>query len=107
MLLDDVSTLDEVRHIRRTDGQRYRPCLLSNDARTMERTAARRRMQEEDVERLRGELRKAFDRGQILDARSRGWQVALADAQTVRWSPASAQLSFQHRRVQGRTSLLA
>jgi len=33
--------------------------------------------------------------------RAQGWEKTLAGAQSVRWTPASANLSFQHRRVQG------
>ena len=42
-----------------------------------------------------------MERGKVVDARAHGWQKALADAQSVRWLPASANLSFQHRRVPG------
>lgn len=35
----------------------------------------------------------------VLDAREDGWKAALAAVRSVRWSPAAAQLVFQHRRV--------
>jgi hypothetical protein len=54
-----------------------------------------------DIARLQAGFRKAVDQGKVVDARSQGWQEALDEAQTVRWTPASAKLSFQHRRVQG------
>ena len=54
-----------------------------------------------DIARLQAGFRKAVDQGKVVDARSQGWQEALDEAQTVRWAPASAKLSFQHRRVQG------
>ena len=42
-----------------------------------------------------------MERGKIVDARAHGWQKVLADTQSIRWIPASANLSFQHRRVPG------
>jgi len=48
---------------------------------------------------LRAAFHAAFERGTLVDARGQDWQETLADAQSVRWIPASANLSFQHRRV--------
>jgi hypothetical protein len=44
---------------------------------------------------------RAADRGQILDARNDDWAAAAASAQSVRWQPEDARLSYQHRRVDG------
>jgi hypothetical protein len=35
----------------------------------------------------------------VVNARDDGWKAALEQARSVRWSPAAAQLVFQHRRV--------
>jgi sialidase-1 len=37
--------------------------------------------------------------GLVVDARADGWKTALAQARSVRWSPADSKLVFQHRRV--------
>ncbi|MHB8974859.1 MAG: glycosyl hydrolase [Pirellulaceae bacterium] len=102
VLLDDVTTLDEVRRIQAllADGTVLVCCRTLPEQWSALQPVADGEA-EEDVRQLRARLREALDRGKILDARSRGWQGALADAQTVRWIPAAAQLSFQHRRVQG------
>jgi hypothetical protein len=55
----------------------------------------------DEVATLREDFRLAQERGKVIDARAQSWEAALADAQSVCWTPASAQLSFQHRRVQG------
>jgi hypothetical protein len=52
-------------------------------------------------ETLRPAIAAAVGRGKLVDARDRGWREALADARSVGWLPASANLSFQHRRVAG------
>ncbi|MBM3790649.1 MAG: hypothetical protein FJW35_09920, partial [Acidobacteria bacterium] len=48
-------------------------------------------------------LREGFARleasGMIADARAGGWKAALAQARSVCWSPAEANLVFQHRRL--------
>lgn len=44
-------------------------------------------------------LRERFTKLPIEDARAEGWKAALAAVRSVRWSPAAAQLVFQHRRV--------
>ncbi|NUQ63510.1 MAG: hypothetical protein HUU20_13610 [Pirellulales bacterium] len=54
-----------------------------------------------DAAPLQEAFRTAIRRGKVIDARTQGWQTALDDGQSVRWIPASANLSFQHRRVQG------
>ncbi|MBM3861985.1 MAG: hypothetical protein FJ395_20365 [Verrucomicrobia bacterium] len=35
----------------------------------------------------------------VVDARAEGWKAALVAIRSVRWSPAAAQLVFQHRRI--------
>ncbi len=53
------------------------------------------------AQRLQDRLQQAEMTGKIVDVRSEAWSSALANARSVRWVPAAAQLSFQHRRVRG------
>ncbi len=54
-----------------------------------------------DLSALRERFETALGQGRVIDARTNGWQAALARSQSVTWRPASASLSYQHRRVTG------
>jgi hypothetical protein len=96
VLIGDVRTRDEAQRILELveGGAVLVCCHTMPDDWSALRDAA-------DTEGLRPALRTAIERGKVVDARAQGWQKALFDAQSVRWVPASANLSFQHRRVQG------
>lgn len=100
VLIDDVRTPDEARRILElVDAGVVLVCCRGMPERwTALRPAAGTAG---DIAGLRAGFRRAVDRGKIVDARTKGWQAALAEAQSVRWAPASAKLSFQHRRIQG------
>jgi hypothetical protein len=51
--------------------------------------------------RMRDQFEAARSRGRIVDARIAGWRKALDDVRSVRWTPETAKLVFQHRRVKG------
>ncbi len=53
------------------------------------------------TERLQARLQQAEADGKILDVRSGGWSIAVTNVRSIRWAPAAARLSFQHRRVDG------
>ncbi len=96
VLIDDVRTLDEARRILElVEGGGILVCCraMPSDWAVLRNAG--------DSERLREGFRAALERGKVVDARTEGWQAALADAQSVHWAPVSAKLSFQHRRVQG------
>ena len=100
VLLEDVPTLDEARRLLELmrDGASLVCCRTMPDEWTCAAGGAGTRL-------TIGPLRAGFPRGararEDRGCPSAGWKAALADAQSVRWTPASAQLSFQHRRVQG------
>ena len=96
VLIDDVRTPDEARRILElVQGGIVLVCCHSMpDDWSAVRDSA-------DAEGLRSAFRTAIENGKVVDARAQGWQKALTDAQSVRWLPASANLSFQHRRVSG------
>jgi hypothetical protein len=50
-------------------------------------------------EPMRVRFAAAQAEGRVMAARTHGWPAALANAQSVRWSPATTHLVFQHRRV--------
>jgi hypothetical protein len=54
-----------------------------------------------DPSPLRARFQAAVDRGRVIDARAGSWKAALSAAQSVKWLPADATLSYQHRRVDG------
>jgi len=96
VLIGDVRTRDEARRITELveGGALLVCCHTMPDEWSALRDAA-------DAEGSRPALRGAIESGKVVDARIQGRQKALADAQSVRWLPASANLSFQHRRVHG------
>lgn len=96
LLLGDVPTAEEADRILEllADGTTLICCHSLPEEWSACRDAALR-------EKLRPAVAEAVRRGRVVDARGRGWREALADARSVRWLPASANLSFQHRRVAG------
>jgi hypothetical protein len=55
----------------------------------------------DDAAGLRERFAAALTAGRVADATAQGWQAALAELQSVRWSPPSTNLVFQRRRVSG------
>jgi hypothetical protein len=55
----------------------------------------------DDAHSLRERFAAALTAGRVVDATAQGWQAALAELQSARWSPPSTNLVFQHRRVMG------
>jgi hypothetical protein len=100
-LLDDVPTVDEVRHIRRLleSGVKIMCCRALPD----EWSAFN--LQESDQTAKADALLRSFHaaeaRGQVVDARADRWRAAVEQARSVRWIPSDASLTFQHRRVKG------
>lgn len=100
VLIDDVRSLDEARHIL---------TLLGNDTvlvccHTLPEDWTGLRHAGDDAgecERLRAAFRDLAARGKIKDFREQGWREVLRQARSVSWLPATAQLTFQHRRVRG------
>jgi hypothetical protein len=52
-----------------------------------------------NAESLRQRFARAQSEGCVVDARAIGWKTALAQARSVDWSPQTAPLVYQHRRV--------
>lgn len=52
-----------------------------------------------EAETLRQRFARAQGEGRVVDARATGWKAALAQTRSVEWSPNSAPLVYQHRRV--------
>jgi hypothetical protein len=99
-LIADVRTLDEARRI--LELAEAGAVLVCCCTMPQEWTALRELgTPSQDIERLRTGFRQASADGRLIDARKLGWQAALTGAQSVRWIPASANLTFQHRRIQG------
>jgi sialidase-1 len=95
VLLDELKTLADAAHIL---------ALLDTGARVVcahslpEQWPALRALAEQP---MRVRFAAAQAEGRVLDARTNGWSAALTKAQSVRWSPATTNLVFQHRRVSG------
>jgi hypothetical protein len=52
-----------------------------------------------NAESLRQRFARAQGEGRVVDARATGWKTALAQTRSVEWSPNTASLVYQHRRV--------
>ncbi len=93
-LLEDIRTVEEAERIL---------TLLDRGARLIccDRLPGRwSALQTPAGARLSARFESAGARGQVIDARTAGWEKALDDVRSVRWTPAAARLVFQHRRVE-------
>jgi hypothetical protein len=92
-LLDELKTLEEARRVLQfLDAG---ACLLACKSLPSDWPALR----ESDAEFLRQRFAEAQTQGRLVDARADGWKTTLDKVRSVRWTPATAKLVFQHRRV--------
>lgn len=92
-LLDEVKTLEEARRVLQflDAGARLLACksLPSDWA----------GLREASAESVRQRYAQAQTEGRLVDARADGWRIALDKVRSVQWTPDTAKLVFQHRRV--------
>ena len=93
VFLDDVRTLDEARHIADlvTDGVTLVCCRAMPEEWSVFEGA-----QDSDAS---ASLLEQLGKAPVVDARADGWQKALRDSQSVRWT-SEADITYQHRRVE-------
>jgi len=94
-LLDEVKTPDEARLVLQVLDMGGR--LLACKSMPSEWPA----LQEAGAEPLRQRCAQAQSEGRIVDVCAKGWNSAIEQVRSVQWTPASANLVFQHRRVLG------
>ena len=92
-LLDEVKTLEEARCVLQFLDAGAR--LLACKSMPSDWPALR----EAGAESLRRRYAQAQTEGRVVDARADGWKTTLDKVRSVRWTPASSKLVFQHRRV--------
>ena len=92
-LLDEVKTLEEARRVLQFLDAGAR--LLACKSMPSDWPALR----EAGAEPLRKRYALAQTEGRLVDARADGWKTTLDKVRSVQWTPATAGLVFQHRRV--------
>ena len=98
VLLDALRTVEEARHIASLLNRGTRiACTHSLPA---DWPALRQTSSKEAIDLARRFARAVAD-GQVSDARATGWNAAVAAGRSVIWTPADAQLVYQHRQVRG------
>ena len=92
-LLDDLKTVEEARHVVQ---------LLDAGARLFackSLPADWPALREPGGESFRQRYAQAQTEGRLVDARADGWKATLEKVRSVQWTPATAKLVFQRRRV--------